>query len=144
MTSERVSLSCAAWGTADITCGFIAHSLLWGTASSCFLLFECSMERVPIKPQYLPFHHSSGWDTVNFSPLTLQQGESHHPLLPEFFPHLWTCPQPSSHRCTYHQCLGKARKEALQSGAAIQQLTWGHYCFSSCGSGKELSQSKVK
>lgn len=85
LTSEGVSLSCAEWGTAGVTCGFIAHSLLQGTASSFFLLVEHSMERVSVKSQYLPFHHRSGRDTVNFSPLTLQQGDSHHSLLPECF-----------------------------------------------------------
>lgn len=43
---------------------------------------------------------------------------------------------------------GRAKGEALQSGATILQLTWGHYCSSSPGSyeflGEELSHSKRK
>lgn len=56
LTSERVSLSHGMWGIAGVKCGFIAFPLLWGTVSSFFLLIGCSIERMSVKYQYLPFH----------------------------------------------------------------------------------------
>lgn len=129
--------------TAGMRCGCTARSLLGGTVSSCCLLVECGMEMVSVKSQYLPLCYSFRWDMVHFSPLNVQRGDKPHPLLLECFPHPRACPQPSS-PLAHRERSGKTKKEALQSGAAIQQLTRGHYCSSSPGSSEKLSQFKVK
>lgn len=118
--------------------------LLCRTVNSCFLLLGWSMETVsaishpvPPSPSQLQLGHHAFLTSDSFSREKITTHLSLNASL------CWDVPQPSS-LLVHHQCSGRAKEEALQSGAAIPQLTWGHYCSNNPGSSEELSQSKRK
>lgn len=115
LTSERVSLSHAAWGTASsITCGFSAFCCAeqWTAASCC--LGGVWKRCLQYPTQYLPPHLSFSWDTTHFSPLTLSAGRKSPPTSPWMLPCAGMCPSPAPCWCTISAQVEQKKRHCSQ------------------------------